>query len=866
MDGNNKRRRYYYDFEFLDDGRTIEVLSLGIVCEDGRELYLVSSECDLRQANDWVREHVVPFVGLNSPVWVTRDDMRARVRSFVRGDTEECSGDVTKPEFWGYYSAYDHVALAQLFGPMVEMPEGWPYYTRDVKQLAEDWGFEGDLYTLAPATGKAHNALDDARWIRATHEALVRWDAGMKELAGKSAGAFVPGGGEERPGQEDDRRPSLNTFERIVFDARKELEAAGVEGTNLIDRVRNVLSDLRFLRSVRDEALRAAGDPSDGDLVAAVRKLAREVAHISGGLDSLGFSDPDKSLPLRFADMVHQLEGLRGEHERVAGILNEAGYSGSNTNAVASAVRDVRGLRETYRRATNLLLKEGYRAPGPLIDLVDGVGWLVSKRAAAEAALTSASQVFLESGWDAQVPLSEKVRAACARFEEAVRERDDLRRCAEDVRAVRESFDRVRNMLSESGLFPTAYRVDQAVEDLLGRYRRAEQSAEMQAGFVRDQKTIVSRAVETLRMAGYHGDGSFPFNVLERGVGWVLEQFSAARSERDHFRHQYEATLSLLPDGVDTIRITKDALERLRAGACTHGEGEAREAATARNAFKLISDSLRDCGFLADPDRPESVVSRVTQLVKEWNAYANTESDVIQALDALDLPRTDGPAKTFPRIRDAAKKLLHERDKYREDADRLQKALRRICDVLKGHNGGIYFKAAAAAAEAVEALTGEKVKPGPHLLGLPARPAHVGEPAHTRFPFDFESSSNNLTALGEQIRRERWPRVSDLVEAGKRYVAKSEPLFKLSNGQYVGRVVRTVAGLALVDEDDDKVVPPEPELLEVYRDRLRAIRRTLASSYSTVEDKLVRVAMDAHLDVPPPTVESEAAEGAHAHA
>ncbi|MCW2560140.1 MAG: hypothetical protein JWP55_4104 [Mycobacterium sp.] len=28
---------YCYDTEFLNDGRTIELISIGIVCEDGRE-------------------------------------------------------------------------------------------------------------------------------------------------------------------------------------------------------------------------------------------------------------------------------------------------------------------------------------------------------------------------------------------------------------------------------------------------------------------------------------------------------------------------------------------------------------------------------------------------------------------------------------------------------------------------------------------------------------------------------------------------------------------------------------------------------------------------------------------------------------
>ena len=40
--------RYFYDTEFIDDGRTIELISIGVAAEDGREYYAVSTEFDPR--------------------------------------------------------------------------------------------------------------------------------------------------------------------------------------------------------------------------------------------------------------------------------------------------------------------------------------------------------------------------------------------------------------------------------------------------------------------------------------------------------------------------------------------------------------------------------------------------------------------------------------------------------------------------------------------------------------------------------------------------------------------------------------------------------------------------------------------------
>lgn len=47
--------RYFYDTEFIEDGQTIELVSIGIVAEDGREYYAVSTDFDPARANPWVR-------------------------------------------------------------------------------------------------------------------------------------------------------------------------------------------------------------------------------------------------------------------------------------------------------------------------------------------------------------------------------------------------------------------------------------------------------------------------------------------------------------------------------------------------------------------------------------------------------------------------------------------------------------------------------------------------------------------------------------------------------------------------------------------------------------------------------------------
>lgn len=143
--------KFFFDTEFIDNGRTIDLISIGIVAEDGREYYAESSECDMSRACPWVQRHVLPHLtGETKP----RATIAAEIIAFVGGRT---------PEFWAYFGAYDWVVFCQLIaGKMIDMPDEWPMYVRDLQQLRESIGTP----RLIEHRGQRHNALDDARWLR----------------------------------------------------------------------------------------------------------------------------------------------------------------------------------------------------------------------------------------------------------------------------------------------------------------------------------------------------------------------------------------------------------------------------------------------------------------------------------------------------------------------------------------------------------------------------------------------------------------------------------------------------------------------------------------------------------------------------
>jgi hypothetical protein len=165
--------KYFIDSEFIENGITIDLISIGIVCEDGRELYLINNECDLSKANDWVKENVIaqlpPSTKVNDPLWTHRLNIQRAVADFMGAVLPNDNSwryvlaeDKPKPELWGYYSAYDHIVLCQLFGTMMDLPRGFPMYTMDLKQWCKQLG-DPEL----PAQGKGeHSAIFDARWNR----------------------------------------------------------------------------------------------------------------------------------------------------------------------------------------------------------------------------------------------------------------------------------------------------------------------------------------------------------------------------------------------------------------------------------------------------------------------------------------------------------------------------------------------------------------------------------------------------------------------------------------------------------------------------------------------------------------------------
>lgn len=223
--------KYFYDTEFIEGTQekrflgikigstkpTIDLISIGIVCEDGREYYAVSKDFNLYEAWNrydikedgvkcyWIRENVLLPIYKNH---VDENDMHfvdfsystmknilrrigksnkqiaKEVKHFIANRPISANKeqwildyDSKNVELYGYYSAYDHVVFCWMFGKMIDLPKGYPMYTIDLKQM-EDILMEklrARKKRGYPEIIEKHDALSDARFNRRLYNFLQRY-------------------------------------------------------------------------------------------------------------------------------------------------------------------------------------------------------------------------------------------------------------------------------------------------------------------------------------------------------------------------------------------------------------------------------------------------------------------------------------------------------------------------------------------------------------------------------------------------------------------------------------------------------------------------------------------------------------------
>ncbi len=176
--------KVWHDWEFLEIENSVFPISVGMVREDGAVLYyeFIDAPWGKILAHDWLKANVIPALSAdhnkaivtgtgNSTVKSTLS-IRMKIYDFLHKADQLDPGNL---ELWGWYSAYDHVCLGQLFGAMVNLPDFVPMWTNDIRQEVHRLG-NPRIPDMRRPDEVVHNALDDARAERRMHQWLIDFE------------------------------------------------------------------------------------------------------------------------------------------------------------------------------------------------------------------------------------------------------------------------------------------------------------------------------------------------------------------------------------------------------------------------------------------------------------------------------------------------------------------------------------------------------------------------------------------------------------------------------------------------------------------------------------------------------------------
>lgn len=212
---------YFLDCEFHENfnkplfGRKrhfIDLISIGLVRENGESYYAVCKDFDVKAAWNsyqirtgqgdrnnrepkeyWLRENVLkpifenfypdrlanvhycPAFNLKNMkvvievVGKTRKEISNEILQFCSPDVKRYGKRVEytlgKPEFYAFYGSYDWICFVTLFGRMIDLPSWMPMYFHDLKHMMDDKGLTTEWKRKnCPDPEGAHNSEIDAMW------------------------------------------------------------------------------------------------------------------------------------------------------------------------------------------------------------------------------------------------------------------------------------------------------------------------------------------------------------------------------------------------------------------------------------------------------------------------------------------------------------------------------------------------------------------------------------------------------------------------------------------------------------------------------------------------------------------------------
>jgi hypothetical protein len=159
--------KIFFDTEFTGLIKDTDLISIGMVAEDGREFYAETNYYVVGKLNDWLRKNVI--ANLDGKNVVSQSELQEQIKQFIE--------PYERVEMWSDCLAYDWVLFNDIFGGAFEIPENIYYIPFDICTLMKVKGVDPDINREAYAGFEEdqtkHNALHDARVIKVCYDKLT---------------------------------------------------------------------------------------------------------------------------------------------------------------------------------------------------------------------------------------------------------------------------------------------------------------------------------------------------------------------------------------------------------------------------------------------------------------------------------------------------------------------------------------------------------------------------------------------------------------------------------------------------------------------------------------------------------------------
>ncbi len=176
--------RVFFDTEFTGLHQATTLISIGLIAEDGHTFYAENTDHDTKQVNAWINENVIPhlrFADMYSSAPKLDTEHHAMKAGEVRIATDLAAwlAQYEHVEMWGDCLAYDWVLFCSLFNGAMNIPAHVYYIPFDLATLLKAMGIDPDVNReeFAGITGNKHNALHDAKAIRAVYQTVMQQSA-----------------------------------------------------------------------------------------------------------------------------------------------------------------------------------------------------------------------------------------------------------------------------------------------------------------------------------------------------------------------------------------------------------------------------------------------------------------------------------------------------------------------------------------------------------------------------------------------------------------------------------------------------------------------------------------------------------------